>query len=68
MVLRKKAGLTQLDLAGAVGVTQSEISILENGARIRRMDVIADYFKLENADDLLLEWDVYRDRQTAAVA
>lgn len=65
MVLRKRAGLTQLALANEVGVTQSEISVLENGYRIRRMDVIAKYFEVETADDLLLDWDVYREKQAA---
>jgi len=69
MVLRKKAKLTQLALANEVGVTQSEISVLENGYRIRRMDAIARYFKLENPDDLLLDWDEFRQKQAeAAVA
>lgn len=65
MVLRKKAGLTQLALATEVGVTQSEISVLESGYRIRRMDVIAKYFNVETPDDLLLDWDQYREKQAA---
>ena len=54
-----------MGLGNEVGVTQSETSALENGYRIRRMDVIAKYFEVETADDLLLDWDVYREKQAA---
>lgn len=67
-VLRRKAGLTQLELATEVGVSQGEISNAEGGFRIRRLDKIAERLHVKDADDLLMDWDDYRDRNRAAEA
>lgn len=61
-VLRKRLDLTQIELGIRVGVSQGEISNLETGYKIRRMSEIAQLLGCE-ADDLLLEWDDYRDRE-----
>ena len=58
-VQRKKAGLTQIQLAEAIGVTQANVSIWENGKSLPTADKlkkiseilncsIEDLFKKEN--------------------
>lgn len=61
--LRRKANLTQTELADAVGLHQGEISLAEGGKKVRRLDLVALFFDVKNPDDLLLDWDVYRDKQ-----
>lgn len=70
-VLRKKAGLTQTALASRTGLSQTEISLGENGYPLRRLDRIQEELRrhVESRDlvpldpnDLLMEWDEYRER------
>lgn len=62
MVLRRQAGLTQADLGVLVDLYQSEVSSIERGKRMRNIDNIAAFFNVRNPDDLLLDWDVFRER------
>ena len=53
---RKKAGLTQSELATAIGVTQKEISRWETGTRTPQVETIASICKALNVSaDILLE-------------
>lgn len=53
---RKKAGLTQTELATAIGVTQKEISRWETGTRTPQVETIANICKALNVSaDILLE-------------
>jgi transcriptional regulator with XRE-family HTH domain len=63
MVLRRRAGMTQTELANAVGLHQGEVSLAESGKRVRRLDLVALFFDVADPDDLLLDWDTYRDKQ-----
>lgn len=62
-ILRRKAGLTQTQLAAQIGVNQVDISIQENaepGVRSVRESALgeaAKLFGLEDPDDLLLSYD-----------
>ena len=42
--MRKKAGLTQAEVADAMGVTQQRVSAIENGA-IAELATLADYIR-----------------------
>src|SRR5258708_34705889 len=42
--MRKKAGLTQAEVAEAMGVTQQRVSAIENGA-IAELATLADYIR-----------------------
>ena len=44
-VLRKKAGLTQMELAQAIGISQAAITDYERGRRIPTMDKISPMAK-----------------------
>ncbi len=53
---RIKAGLTQTELALAIGVTQKEISRWETGTRTPQAETIASICKVLNVSaDILLE-------------
>ena len=53
---RKRAGLTQTELATAIGVTQKEISRWETGTRTPQVESIASICKALNVSaDILLE-------------
>ncbi len=53
---RKRAGLTQTELATAIGVTQKEISRWETGTRTPQVETIASICKALNVSaDILLE-------------
>ncbi len=53
---RKDAGLTQSELATAIGVTQKEISRWETGTRTPQVDTIVNICKALNVSaDILLE-------------
>ena len=53
---RKKAGLTQSELATAIGVTQKEISRWETGTRTPQVETISNICKALNVSaDILLE-------------
>lgn len=53
---RIKAGLTQTELALAIGVTQKEISRWETGTRTPQVETIASICKVLNVSaDILLE-------------
>jgi transcriptional regulator with XRE-family HTH domain len=67
MVLRRKQGLTQTELASSVGLTQGEVSLAESGKRVRRLDLLALYFDVKDPDDLLIDWDTYREKELVAV-
>lgn len=62
-VLRRKKGLTQAELGASVGLTQGEVSLAESGKRVRKLDLLALYFDVRDPGDLLLDWDVYRDKE-----
>ena len=54
--LRLKAGLTQTELALAIGVTQKEISRWETGSRTPQVETFASICKALNVSaDVLLE-------------
>lgn len=62
-VIRESLGLTQAELAGAVGISQSALSNYENGLRIppRRAKLILRYFiergaPVNPATDLQEDW------------
>jgi DNA-binding XRE family transcriptional regulator len=42
--MRKKAGLTQADVAQAMGVSQQRVSAIENGA-VAELATLADYIR-----------------------
>lgn len=74
-VLRKKIGLTQLELATRTNLTQAEISLGENGYDLRRLDRIQaelrKYSQIrdlvpDNEKDLLIDWDEYNERRLRA--
>lgn len=62
LVLRKQAGMTQAELGVLVDLYQSEVSSIERGKRMRNLDNVAAYFNVRNPDDLLLDWDTFRER------
>lgn len=54
-VLRKRRGLTQVELGDIVGLTQSEISLAESGRTVRLLADVADELGVETVDDLLAD-------------
>ncbi len=61
--LREQKNMTQKELGELCGLYQGEISKAEGGQRVRRLELVAAHLGLDNADDLLLDWDEYRDRK-----
>jgi transcriptional regulator with XRE-family HTH domain len=59
-IARRRAGLSQQELADRAGVHRTEIGLLENGHRVARIDTLAKLTRsLEiRADDLMegIEW------------
>lgn len=61
-ILRKKAGLTQIDLANQVGSTQPEISLAETGYTRPRFEVLQALSRVlgvEEPEDLLRDYEDY---------
>ena len=50
---REKAGLTQQDVAGALGVTQAWVSKLENANHDHKLESVLSYFDAIGADMIL---------------
>lgn len=61
-VLRMRRQMTQTQLGELTNLYQGEISLAESGRRVRNLDLVANVLDVEDPDDLLIEWDEYRDK------
>lgn len=67
-VLRRRRGWNQIDLAQELGVSQSEVSLWENGYTKPRPEVLArlrELFGVATADELFLDYSEYLLRDHA---
>lgn len=63
LIVRKSKRMTQIDIADKVGISQGEVSLLENGhGPIRRQDDIAEILGM-TVEELTMSYEDYlRDR------